>query len=154
MSFGLIIKNAREKLGLTQLELAKELDCSDAYITKIEKGERVPAEVLIESMAGTLHLDRNEMMRLALKESNPKIYSAFRIADTGAPLKSAKSTEGTGLSLQDRIVLKLFRALPPEDKMEIIGLLRAHIANLENIEAKEALDELKEEVKLQMIGGG
>ena len=38
--------------------------------------------------------------------------------------------------------------------MEIIGLLRAHIANLENIDAKEALDELKEEVKLQMIGGG
>ena len=72
-------KNAREKLGLTQLELAKELDCSDAYITKIEKGERIPAEELIESMAGALHLDRNEMMRLALKESNPKIYSAFRM---------------------------------------------------------------------------
>jgi transcriptional regulator with XRE-family HTH domain len=154
MNFGTIIKNARERLGLTQLELAKELNCSDAYITKIEKGERIPAEKLIESMAGALHLDRNEMMRIALKESNPKIYSAFRIADAAAPQKGAASAEGDRLSLQDRIVLKLFRALPPEDKMEIIGLLRAHIANLENIDAKEALDELKEEVKQEMRGGG
>lgn len=38
-----VVKTAREAVGLTQEELAKEAKLSQGYISQIERGERIPS---------------------------------------------------------------------------------------------------------------
>ncbi len=47
----------RQALGLTQEELAENLDISSAYIKKIEKGQKHPSLNLLEDMASFFKID-------------------------------------------------------------------------------------------------
>jgi transcriptional regulator with XRE-family HTH domain len=40
--FGLVLCNARQKVGLTQMELSRQLEVSQPYIAKLERGEANP----------------------------------------------------------------------------------------------------------------
>ena len=52
--FGSRVARAREKAGLTQEQLAARAGCSQAMITKIESGARIPAPKLVERLAVAL----------------------------------------------------------------------------------------------------
>jgi len=40
--FGEALKAARDKTGITQVELAAELGCNHSFVTLMEKGKRAP----------------------------------------------------------------------------------------------------------------
>lgn len=48
MKYGKAIKTVRTGKGLSQLEFAKVLNKTPSYISKLEKGERVPSIELID----------------------------------------------------------------------------------------------------------
>jgi len=69
MTFGEIIKELRKQRGMTQRELADQLQVNFTYISKIEndKLEVLPSEDLIRRMAEVLETDAEELLDLAGK---------------------------------------------------------------------------------------
>lgn len=55
--FGSRLASAREEAALTQEQLARRAGCSQAMVTKIESGARIPAPKLVERLAVALDLD-------------------------------------------------------------------------------------------------
>jgi ribosome-binding protein aMBF1 (putative translation factor) len=50
----LVMREARGRLGMTQLDLARRVGCSESQITKIETGRATPADWLKEAIAKEL----------------------------------------------------------------------------------------------------
>jgi len=50
------MRAARRRLGLTQLDLAQRVGCTESLITKIETGRSVPAAELKERIARELSI--------------------------------------------------------------------------------------------------
>jgi transcriptional regulator with XRE-family HTH domain len=66
MSFGAKIAEARKAAGLSQKELASNVEISPQYLNDIEHGKRNPgAEELIEALAKALNLDAAVLYYLA-----------------------------------------------------------------------------------------
>ena len=64
--FGTKIRDLRKQAGLTEKQLADQLDVSFTYICKIETGAKPPpSEKIILEMADILHAERDELMLLA-----------------------------------------------------------------------------------------
>ncbi|GAA0673761.1 MAG: helix-turn-helix transcriptional regulator [Clostridium sp.] len=58
-SLGIMIKEAREKLSLTQQDLSDKTDISRNYISDIECGRYVPSVEKLLLLASCLNLDLN-----------------------------------------------------------------------------------------------
>lgn len=58
-------KEFRENLGLTQKEIAKDLNCSIAYIKKIEAGERKGSIAFWNKIQNVYKIENSEVWRLA-----------------------------------------------------------------------------------------
>lgn len=56
MTFGQKIKNRREELGYTQVELAQKMQTSQPYISRLEKGDFNPSKQMIIKMATALNI--------------------------------------------------------------------------------------------------
>jgi len=56
LTFGLQVKTAREKSGLTQVEVAKKAGMTVNYFAMIERGEVNPSFEKIKSIASVLKL--------------------------------------------------------------------------------------------------
>lgn len=71
MEFGQRIRNLRNKVGLTQKELASQLDVSQSYVNKIENAKLpfgdFPSEKFIHKLADELGADEDELLLLADK---------------------------------------------------------------------------------------
>jgi transcriptional regulator with XRE-family HTH domain len=52
--YGEKIKTARERIGLSQYELAERVGCTDAYVSMIENGRRTPSIEMILQFAQVL----------------------------------------------------------------------------------------------------
>ena len=50
----LVMREARGRLGMTQLDLARRVGCSESQITKIETGRATPPDWLKEAIAKEL----------------------------------------------------------------------------------------------------
>lgn len=50
------MREARRRLGLTQLALAQRAGCTESLITKIETGRAIPEQTLKEAIAGQLNI--------------------------------------------------------------------------------------------------
>ena len=50
------MREARRRLGWTQLELAQRVGCTESLITKIETGRAVPETALKEAIARELNI--------------------------------------------------------------------------------------------------
>lgn len=59
MTLGNKIRNLREELGLTQIELAKKTQLTQGYISRIENDEFVPKSTTLTVLALTLDLAPN-----------------------------------------------------------------------------------------------
>jgi ribosome-binding protein aMBF1 (putative translation factor) len=53
---GQAMREARRRLGWTQLELAQRVGCTESLITKIETGRAVPDQELKEAIARELSI--------------------------------------------------------------------------------------------------
>ncbi len=61
-----VVKNAREKLGISQRELSRRTGIDNNTVAKIEKGERKKPNVLsLTKIAFVLELDSKELLELA-----------------------------------------------------------------------------------------
>jgi ribosome-binding protein aMBF1 (putative translation factor) len=53
---GQAMRDARRRLGWTQLELARRVGCTESLITKIETGRAAPEQGLKEAIARELNI--------------------------------------------------------------------------------------------------
>jgi ribosome-binding protein aMBF1 (putative translation factor) len=58
---GLAMREARRRLGLTQLDLAQRVSCTESLITKIETGRATPEQWLKEAIARQLNIQTWEV---------------------------------------------------------------------------------------------
>jgi len=56
-----IIKEAREKAGLTQLEVAKKLNISDSFLSQLENGKRKLSLQMAINIAKALGMDPSDI---------------------------------------------------------------------------------------------
>lgn len=56
MTFGQKIRNRREELGYTQVELAQKMQTSQPYVSRLEKGDFNPSKQMIIKMATALKI--------------------------------------------------------------------------------------------------
>ena len=59
--FGETIRKARKALGLTQRQLAEQLDVSNTSVSNWEKGLSRPDADMIQKLCDTLHLQPNDI---------------------------------------------------------------------------------------------
>lgn len=86
MNYGKAIKTIRAAKNISQKELSKKLDLDTSYLSRIEKGERVPSVDLLENIARklavpfylfTLLASDKEDLKGANKEEMAKISKAL-----------------------------------------------------------------------------
>jgi ribosome-binding protein aMBF1 (putative translation factor) len=53
---GQAMRDARRRLGLTQLDLAQRVGCTESLVTKIETGRATPEQSLKEAIARELNI--------------------------------------------------------------------------------------------------
>jgi len=85
--FGEEIKRLREKIGLSQRQLAFKVDVTPTYMSKIERGEfKAPSETVIKEIARVLNTDKDILLSYADKvdkelldiiKSNPTQYASL-----------------------------------------------------------------------------
>src|SRR5512146_836242 len=86
-SFGEWIKQQRERLRLTQRELAARVHCSPAAIKKIEADERRPSPELAGLLAGSLEIPgSNRAIFIEVARGERPVDALWRVQeDDGAP---------------------------------------------------------------------
>lgn len=75
-SLGHKMRHARKLRGITQTEVAKLLNISKDYVSRIEKGERVPSHHIKAAIESWLLVD-DEDLRLHSEEISTKIEKAL-----------------------------------------------------------------------------
>ena len=75
--FGELIRDERHFLKMNQNELGKKIGVTGAYITQIEKGQKIPSLPLIVALAKALRVDEKHLLRVALKEKAPEVAAQF-----------------------------------------------------------------------------
>lgn len=95
MNLGDIIKNSRIKLGLTQKDLAEGI-CTQALISKIEKGNVIPKKAILNKLEGRLGLEPNQL-------------NHFREgSDQYTKITSLKNTIRKYLTMRDYVIIESF----------------------------------------------
>ncbi len=59
-ALALRLREARERAGLSQRSLARDI-CTPAYVSRLEKGERIPSLQLLRRLADRLGADADEL---------------------------------------------------------------------------------------------
>ena len=67
---GALIRELRQKHGMTQLELAEKINVSDKAVSKWERGCGMPEVAVIPALAGALQVDVSALLRGSLKENS------------------------------------------------------------------------------------
>ena len=62
-AIGARIKEARERAGLTQEDLAAELDMSPTHISVLERGRKAPKLETLVNIANTLHVSTDMLLQ-------------------------------------------------------------------------------------------
>jgi putative transcription factor len=69
------ISKARSKKGLTQEDLAKQINEKKSVISRLESGEMRPSDKLIKKLERTLDIKLKERMEFQIEESKKKLTS-------------------------------------------------------------------------------
>lgn len=64
-SFGVVIRERRRQLDLTQQQVARRIKTSTPYVGHLESGKRHPSEKVIARLSEVLGLERRELFFLA-----------------------------------------------------------------------------------------
>lgn len=72
MNYGKAIKTIRAAKGISQKELNKKLELDSSYLSRIEKGERIPSVELLETIAKKLQIPLYLFMLLSSDKEDIK----------------------------------------------------------------------------------
>lgn len=135
-----VVKNAREKIGISQRELSRKTGIDNNTIAKIEKGERKKPNVLsLKKLSVVLRLELKDLMKLSGYNSNEieatanNSYNTMAIVPDDAPV-----------IVLDDLVKQL------EDELFIKQVLKELLEN-SNLEDLKVVLELSDKSKKRMI---
>ncbi len=128
-TFGEILKTQRQKLGLTQKQLANAIGMSDAYICSLESDKKSPPPYYtVSAIADVLKMDTEQLWKVAVKHRErqaiervrKKVTSRKRIMER---LMNDNVLNGShDVSITDNQVNDFFTR--PEIRMSAVGLFR------------------------------
>ena len=73
-NIGRRIREARTKRGMTQEQLAERTDITIVYLSELERGLKLPSLTVFVSIAETLHLSTDSLLRDDLESGKEYIY--------------------------------------------------------------------------------
>lgn len=126
MFTGRQIQDARQRLGLTQEELAKAIDVSPPYVSLLESGKRRPSTKVTSALARVLQLDEAEV-RTAMHDvrlgelpstSSRAVMAAY--AATSVPTGEEATSAGAASRLE-RLITS-FAHLSVRDQETVLAL--------------------------------
>ena len=82
---GDVIREARDRVGCSQSELARRIGVSSGFMTKVEKNQALPSYECLFSIANALGLDHEQLFALA-EEAKAK-RTAIRIRAKGETVR-------------------------------------------------------------------
>lgn len=148
--FSDIIKDGREKLGISQRELARRINIDNSYISRIEKGQEKPSINFILKISKELNLDSIQLILMnysqeeinSIEAINP-INDIFHFINEDVKEKMKIKDENNN----DRIsLIKILEAYQNKelDIEETIGCLSCLTnENMYNYLTKEELEKIK-----------
>ena len=74
-NIGRRIKEARTKRGLTQEQLAEKAEITVVYLSELERGVKLPSLTVFVSIAETLHVSTDSLLRDDLETGKEYIYN-------------------------------------------------------------------------------
>ena len=77
---GARIKEARERSGLTQEDLAAELDMSPTHISVLERGRKAPKLETLVNIANTLHVSTDMLLQDVVVRAADGLASELSVA--------------------------------------------------------------------------
>lgn len=100
MSYGVMIREWREKKGWTQRQLAEQIGCTDGFIALLEKEKRLPSADICTALARVFELTEEEQQKLFKEVRNERRKRAEqrdkrRDAVTLSPLQPQDGTTTT-----------------------------------------------------------
>lgn len=138
-SFGILAKNRRRELGLTQDELARRVGCAPITIRKIEADDLRPSVQIAERMAMALNIpleDRAAFVKLARIEhtpaEEPKVTPMPALEEIGSEDLSGRAIRGYALGerLGNGGMGAVYRAIQPLVEREVaIKIILPRYAN-------------------------
>ncbi|MBF6567797.1 MAG: helix-turn-helix transcriptional regulator [Candidatus Binataceae bacterium] len=113
-ALGEVLKERRVELSLTQRALADQVGIKPSHVAYIESGRRKPSLALIERMATTLDLNRQELFILAHPEAEGMInnHSAATVTQEPKP----QVGDAWHRFVNDRALLARYKVTPREIK--------------------------------------
>lgn len=99
--YGSLIKEAREKAGLTQEQLGKAIGVTGVAIMRYEKGQRNPSSKVIGKIASVLGTDFALSVIEEVDNSLSKALDRKRRSQITAAWKAAEEKEGRKLSFDE-----------------------------------------------------
>ena len=78
---GLIVKNQREKLSLTQEELSEKINIDQSNLSNIENGKNFPSFTTLCSLIENLNIEPNEFLGFLKFKSNNKDIIDIEISE-------------------------------------------------------------------------
>ena len=84
------IRNARQSLGLSQLELAEQCGLSVSFLGHIERGSRIMSLETFVNICGALHADADELLWGIARPSNA-LEDMWSVSDKKSDVKTADS---------------------------------------------------------------
>ena len=102
-NIGRRIREARTKRGMTQEQLAERTDITIVYLRELERGLKLPSLTVFVSIAETLHVSTDSLLRDDLESGKEYIY--------------------------DDLTKKLER-LSPKQRVAVADIIDAYIRNL------------------------
>lgn len=112
-ALGEVLKERRVELSLTQRALADQVGIKPSHVAYIESGRRKPSLALIERMATTLGLNRQELFILAHPEAEGMINnSAANVTHEPKPPVG----DAWQRFVKDRALLARYKVTPREIK--------------------------------------
>ena len=127
-SFGMIAKNRRRELGLTQDELARRVGCAPITLRKIEADDLRPSVQIAERMAMALNIpleERAAFVKLARTErtpfEEPKVTPMPAFEEIGSEDLSGRAIRGYALGerLGNGGMGVVYRAVQPLVEREV-----------------------------------
>ena len=136
-----VIKERREKLGMSQRELSRKTRVDNNTIAKIEKGERKKPNILsLRKLSLILHINMEKLMELSG-------YSEVDIETTLSDSLFSSSLENVSIkTIKEKIAEK-------EEQIYVIMVLKELVnkCNIENIEVLSDINEPKRKKIIKAI---
>jgi transcriptional regulator with XRE-family HTH domain len=130
-NFGLVIRERRRQLDLTQEEVARRIKTSTPYVGHLESGKRHPSDKIVTRLAEVLGLDRRELFFLANPRAqellNPEpahdASSAWEDFKNNEQLRRIHNISDEEMEMLSRVAL-LGEVRSPRDFIYILNTVR------------------------------